>query len=259
MAFSEALRSGANTLLRVLYPEVCCLCGWRRAGPGEHYVCDVCAHKFHPVKPPICERCGRPFPGASSVAFECYNCKEIELWFESARSVVLAQDEMLIAIHLFKYNRAMWLEPLLARLFAEGAAPGLANYSPDLILPVPLYSTRERERGFNQAERLASALTKSLAARLDLNALRRRTPTPTQTHLDRSQRQANVKGAFVVDAARVRDARIVLVDDVFTTGATTNECARVLMGAGAKAVRVWTLARATDRLGTRIVAKAAEM
>lgn len=247
MAFREALRTGAEALLGVIYPEVCCVCGKRPAGPLEHYVCRRCTAGIQFVKSPFCELCGRPFPGTSSVSFECFNCKGVELWYESARSVVLAQDGMLQAIHLFKYNRAMWLEPFLARLFVEGAAPALVDFGADLVMPVPLYPAKERERGFNQSERLAAALGDALAVRLDRKVLRRRTPTPTQTHLDRPQRQANVKDAFVADPIPVIDRRIVLVDDVFTTGATTNECARVLMRAGAKAVRVWTLARATDR------------
>jgi len=126
-----------------------------------------------------------------------------------------------------------------------------------VLVPVPLHSTRERERGFNQAELLARGLSamlarsrNTLAPRVEPRALRRTRATPPQTGLSLSARRENVRGVFAVsDPARVRDLVIVLVDDVMTTGATLSACASALKGAGAAAVLALTLARATPEFG----------
>lgn len=126
-----------------------------------------------------------------------------------------------------------------------------------MLVPVPLHRSRERERGFNQAELLAHGLSVALARsqgeqapRVEARALRRTRATPPQTGLSLSARRENVRGVFAVsDAARVRDRAIVLVDDVMTTGATVSACARALKDAGARVVAAFTLARATPQFG----------
>jgi ComF family protein len=165
------------------------------------------------------------------------------LWFDKARSAVEAKGKVLQAVHRYKYNRALWLEGFLADLLVRAARQGLPSGCCDQIVPVPLFPTKQRERGFNQAERLARHLSKCLGVPLNSSAIRRVLPTPSQTHLGRLQRQENMNGAFATGAGDVTDARVVLVDDVFTTGATTNACACMLRKAGASAVYVWTLAR----------------
>jgi ComF family protein len=129
-------------------------------------------------------------------------------------------------------------------LLISKAAPDLARHAWDVIVPVPLYPARQRHREFNQAQRLARCLSKATGIPLASNCLRRVLPTDTQTRLSRKERRENVKHAFGLGGTKRLDrARIVLVDDVFTTGATTNACARILKRAGAAEVCVWTLAR----------------
>jgi len=168
------------------------------------------------------------------------------LHFRSARSAVVADGLMLDVIHRYKYNRALWFEPFLAGLLISRAAPELAAERWDFIVPVPLYPVKQREREFNQAERLAARLGR--AAKIPVNArlLRRVKPTVTQTTLTREQRAANVREAFAFcGGKKLNGEKIVLLDDVLTTGATTNACARALRKAGAGDICVWTAARAT--------------
>lgn len=243
-ALSNALQSWLNAGLAFLYPEICQLCHARRAGPAESFLCAECRAKVRFIEPPFCDRCGFPFQGQITQAFECANCRGTELHFRSARSAVAAKDELLEIIHAYKYRRALWFEPFLGDLLAQKARPQLAAEPWDWIVPVPLHPTKQREREFNQAERLAARLSDATRIPLNSTFLRRVLPTRTQTRLSREERQANVRHAFAAARGReLKGKRIVLIDDVFTTGATTNACARVLREAGAGEVCVWTVAR----------------
>jgi ComF family protein len=230
--------------LGLLYPEVCQLCGEARATPAEGYVCAGCRTKARFIQQPFCQRCGRPFEGDITTQFECANCQEMEWHFQSARSAVMARDPVLEVIHRYKYQRALWFEPFLADLLIRAAVPVLGQKKPSMIVPVPLHPTKQREREFNQAERLARRLGAAMQIPVNNRLLRRVVPTRTQTQLSRQERLANVRNAFAMRGGqRLNGERIVLVDDVLTTGATTSACARVLTAAGAGEVCVWTVAR----------------
>ena len=244
MTAATSFQAWTNVGLGFLYPEICQLCGEQRATAREGYVCGCCWSHVRFIKPPFCERCGLPFEGDLTTPFECANCREMDLHFSSARSAAAARGTVLEAIHRYKYQRALWLEPFLADLLIQRAAPELRREKWDWIVPVPLYSTKEREREFNQAERLAARLGAATNIPLRPRLLKRIAPTRTQTLLTRQERAANVHNAFVLrERRRLRGKRIVLLDDVFTTGATTSACARVLRAAGAVEVCVWTVAR----------------
>src|SRR5208283_694368 len=136
-------------------------------------------------------------------------------------------------------------EPFLADLLIASAAPALAAEAWDFIVPVPLYPVKKREREFNQAERLAARLGRAAKIPVNKGLLRRVKPTMTQTRLTREQRAANVREAFAFcGGKKLNGEKIVLLDDVLTTGATTNACAQALRKAGAGDVCVWTAARA---------------
>lgn len=230
--------------LAFFYPPVCQLCGTNRATTSDGLVCSRCWQQVRFIKPPFCEHCGLPFSGDITTPFECANCAGIELNFSTARSAVIAKGVVLEAIHRYKYQRAMWFEPFLADLFLREALPALRDQKWDVIVPVPLHPTKKREREFNQAERLAARLGDATKIPVNKTALQRVVPTNTQTLLTRQQRESNVKKAFAMrDETRLHGKRVILVDDVFTTGATTSACAKVLLAAGAGDVCVWTLAR----------------
>jgi ComF family protein len=241
---SALLQPWLDAALGLLYPAVCQLCGQMRATADDGYVCEVCRDSVRVIQRPFCERCGLPYEAEITGAFQCPNCLELELHFSSARSAVLARGATLEAIHRYKYRGGLWFEAFLGELLCKAAVPDLAHENWDMIVPVPLHHTRFRERGFNQAERMAECLSSATAIPVRRNALVRTKPTPTQTRLDRSQRAENVRRSFAMrELQNVDNCRIVLVDDVFTTGATTSACAKVLRAAGAADVCVWTVAR----------------
>jgi ComF family protein len=241
---TDSVKGWLNAGLGLLYPEVCQLCQAARATPAEGYVCGDCRAKARFIQAPLCERCGRPYEGDITTRFECANCQEMEWHFQSARSAVVARDPVLEVIHRYKYQRALWFEPFLAELLIRAASPALAAQRPGMIVPVPLHPAKRREREFNQAERLAARLSAATQIPVNKRLLQRVVPTRTQTQLSRPERLDNVRNAFAMrQGQRLNGERIVLVDDVFTTGATTSACARVLVAAGAGEVCVWTVAR----------------
>jgi ComF family protein len=241
---THSVRGWLEAALAFAYPEVCQICSQGRATPAESYVCESCRDGVRRIERPFCERCGRPFEGAITTSFTCGNCEDLDLKFVFARSAVASVGAVRDALHRYKYERAMWFEPLLAQWLVEAAAAGLRGQGWDRVVPVPLYPTRHREREFNQAEHLARHLSAATGIPVESRAVRRVLPTKTQTHLSRTERLANVRGAFAMRRGfRFRGERIVLVDDVFTTGATTSSCAGSLLAGGAAEVCVWTLAR----------------
>lgn len=233
-------------LFSLVYPNVCQLCLNEEATPEEGYVGRACQAQFRRLEPPFCHRCGLPFAGAITEAFECANCREADFAFESVRAAVLAEGPVREVIHRFKYHRAVWFEPLLGRLLAQAATPLLANRGWDLLVPVPLHPVKERHREFNQAQRLALHLGRALELPVRTDLVRRTEPTVTQTRLSRAERAANVRRAFrKVEGLDLDGASVVVVDDVLTTGATTDAVARQLRKLGAARVCVWAVARAT--------------
>lgn len=243
-ALAETWQNRLDAGLAFFYPETCQLCRTEPATTKDGFVCSDCRSQVQFIKPPFCERCGLPYSGDFGAPFECANCREMELHFHSARSAVIAHNAVREVMHRYKYQRALWFEPFLARLLLREALPVLREQLWDFIVPVPLHPVKRREREFNQAERLATCLGDTAGLPVNPRLLRRVKPTATQTRLTRQQRTANMRGAFAVrPGVRLNGERVILVDDVFTTGATTSACAQVLRAAGAGDVCVWTVAR----------------
>ncbi len=241
---ASSLKTWVNTALGFIYPNVCQLCGKTRAMPAEGFVCGSCWEQVRFIKPPFCKRCGMPYEGEITASFECTNCRELKLHFRSARSAVSAKGVVRDVILRYKYQREMWFEPFLADLLIREALPELRQEQWDWIVPVPLHPSKRRRREFNQAERLATYLSAASKIPLDTKLLKRVTATSTQTKLNRGKRTENMRNAFATWKGRkLKGERILLFDDVFTTGATTDACAKVLLEAGAGEVCVWTVAR----------------
>ena len=230
--------------LNLVFPPVCQLCREERASAAEGYVGGDCFSKVHFVVAPFCERCGLPYGGSISNSFVCSNCPDMDLHFSFARSAVVAKGVVLDAIHHYKYNRALCFEPFLANLLIQQAVPMLQNQGWDMIVPVPLHASKLREREFNQAERLARHLGRAAKIPVNNRLVARVKCTATQTQLTRPERAGNVHQAFALRKGKKLDGeKIILLDDVLTTGATTSACAQVLRQAGASEVGVWTVAR----------------
>lgn len=240
----NAVRAWGNAALSLVYPEWCQFCSAAPAPAAAGFVCANCQATIRPVEPPFCGRCGLPFAGDITTPFECANCRDMELHFESARAAVESHGVVRQAILRYKYQRALWLEPFLAGLLVRAAGPVLAARQPVWVVPVPLHPLKEREREFNQSARLAAPLAAALKIPLNTRLLRRVSFTVTQTRLSRSERARNMREVFALaPGTRLHGQGVVLVDDVFTTGATTNACAKALRDAGAGPVWVWTVAR----------------
>jgi competence protein ComFC len=227
----------------LLYPATCTICGNNiRAGS---YLCDPCEAKIVHILPPFCDTCSEPFEGSITSAFTCANCAHRAIYFDAAVAAYRGRGVVREIIHEFKYGRQMHLRHLVAQwLRAALNDERLRDISFDLIVPVPLHPARQRERGFNQASLLAESLSSetSMPYRPVLERIRY---TTTQTALDRSERMENLHNAFRLrKSAHVRGLRVLLIDDVLTTGSTLSECARVLKRAGAISVHAATAARA---------------
>ncbi len=234
-----------EAVLGLVYPPVCGVCGATRAGRAEGFVCGSCWQGVRFVRPPFCRRCGLPWGGEITNEFDCANCRDTPLAFEYARAAVVAQGVALDVIHRFKYGGAMWFEPFLADLLLREAVPVLSAGSWSGVVPVPLHPVKRREREFNQAEVLAKPLADALGVPLRTDLVRRVEATMTQTRLSRTERAENVRRAFapMSEAVTLRGDWIV-VDDVLTTGATSNAVAAILRDMGASRVVVWSVARA---------------
>ncbi len=240
-------RSWAGVVASLLYPEVCEVCGEERATARESYLCVKCRSapgNLVPVRAPFCDRCGLPYAGEITARFVCSNCAGMDQGFDSARAAVVASRFVLEVVHRYKYGRSTWLEPFLAQLLVDAAGPFLAAGKWDALVPVPLHPVREREREFNQSVRLARRLSASTGIPCRGDLVRRRVATGSQALLDRGQRAKNVAHAFALRRpVRLEGWRVVVVDDVLTTGATTGAVGRVLRRAGVETVVVWTVAR----------------
>ena len=227
----------------LLYPPVCTICA-ENVRAGE-YLCNRCEGKAARIVAPFCRQCSQPFEGAITSEFTCANCAHRTIYFDAAISAYRGRGIVREIIHEFKYGRQIHLRLLVARwLHAALDDERIRGNRFDVIVPVPLHVTRLRERGFNQASLLATLLSDqtSIPSQPVLERIRY---TTTQTALDRSERIENLHNAFRLRKnTDVRGLRVLLIDDVLTTGSTLSECARVLKRAGALSVHAATAARA---------------
>jgi ComF family protein len=198
--------------------------------------CSACHASLNYVRPPTCDRCGEP----QTIGL-CTKCLAQPLQIESIHSVILFQGNVRQAIHRFKYERLAGLAEPLGDLLVEGWRA--RQLTADWIVPVPLHAARQRERGYNQAELLARYLSQQTGTPCAPAALNRTRRTAVQMELNAAERKINVAGAFVAADGRLRGARVVVIDDVCTTGATLDACAAALLAAGAASVIGLTVAR----------------
>jgi ComF family protein len=233
-----------DTALRLLYPPACVGCGTDRVVEGMP-LCWDCRTTLSVITTPFCSVCGEPVFGRVDHDYVCHACSERLPWFRRSRAAIHYNEVGKRLVTQFKYAHALWLEELLAGLLETCVR---THYDPadfDVVVAVPLHPVKRRERGFNQSELLASRLARALnLSPGPRNGLLRVRMTPSQTRLTARQRLSNVLGAFAVPAgAAWAGQRVLLVDDVMTTGATVSACAAVLRKAGAVTVDVATVAR----------------
>ncbi len=227
------VNSALPALVGHLFPPRCCLCQWP-AHSGLP-LCPACRAELTP-NPLACARCALPLPRAGI----CGQCQQRPPPFARVLAPWLYSEYLAYLIQLWKFQRRDDLTPLLADLWLRAAAPGPGI---DLLVPVPLHWRRLWQRGYNQAQLLATQLDAALPfARTDHRLLRRPRATRAQSAMGARARARNLRGAFTVTRP-CDNLRIAVVDDVLTTGATAREAARALKSAGARHVEIWCLAR----------------
>ena len=248
-----------QSLLDALFPRKCLICGAFEASqrssdevatdPLDHITascfCASCRKDLRPIAPPFCSTCGRPFVSREGDNHACWECLVEHRYFRKARAFGVYDGALMEAIHRLKYGKHTSLSKPLSALVRETFFQCWDGTTVELLVPVPLHLKRLRQRGFNQAHLLIRGWAKQAGMAFDGLTLSRSRWTEPQTTLSRKERKKNIRGAFLVKhPERIGGKKIVLVDDVYTTGSTVNECARVLMKAGAALVDVLTLARA---------------
>lgn len=233
-----------KALLDMLFPPLCHVCRCFLAETTEIYLCDGCREKIIPIDSPLCQICGVPFATENGSDHTCGPCLTTHRPFSGARAAARFEGPMQELIHRFKYGKKVHLSRPLGLLTVAALSNIPQAFSADFLVPVPLHRRRLRERGFNQSQLIGRVLAKSWNIPLAVHNLRRSRWTPPQTGLSAAEREKNIRGAFsVARPDRFSGKRLLLVDDVYTTGSTVTECAKTLCRSGAKEVFVVTVAR----------------
>ncbi|HBH82177.1 MAG TPA: hypothetical protein DDY39_20295 [Nitrospira sp.] len=249
MAAFPSVRTLLRRATRLCFPIHCAVCGAPLADNLMPHFCTSCWSTPQPMPTARCARCDRPFASSVATAYSpqhlCYSCVDRPPSYTRAWTLYLYTSPLQDAIRLLKYQSKVSLVTPLADLMLT-ALPHLDHI--DLIIPVPLHHERLCQREFNQALLLADRIGRHLNIAISYTNLVRTTAAPPQTTLSRKSRLKNLRHAFAVRRpAQLRNKRILLIDDVFTTGTTVNECAKTLRRAGSADVFVLTLARTMDQ------------
>jgi ComF family protein len=248
--WTEAQRA-AGAVLALAAPGGCRICNELLAEASRLPICRNCLASFQQITGPICSVCGRPLGPWITVGPEaprCQLCRRNTYAFSLARSYALYDAALTRAIVLLKYDAISPLGDWFGARLEELARRTPEALVADVVVPVPLHPLRLRERGYNQAELIAKPLARRLGLPLRNALLVRIKPRPDKLKLTRKERWATVRGAYAASpGAPIDNRRVMLVDDVFTSGATLDACARALTQAGAKSVIGLTVARVGER------------
>ena len=234
-----------SSIINLLYPPLCLVCG-RRDELRDQVLCTTCLRKLKKRLPPFCVRCGRQLPGDPRIKASCDDCKKDTLYFDRAFSVFYYNGILKDLVHNFKYKKMTSLAQEFARLAVDFIKDHGIAKNTDMVLSIPMHSKRLFKREINPSHILAKAIAKKLRLDYSGRLLKKTKNTAAQSRLSRSERIENLKGSFSLrknTRACVKNKKILIVDDLFTTGSTVNECARLLKEANADYVEVVTLAR----------------
>ncbi len=231
-----------DRLLDLIYPRNCVVTG-NPVGEGIYrYISDESASELYRVKAPYCPTCGQPYYGLVMSLRNCPHCEELKPIFKGGRSLLLYRGLGREIIQRLKYNKAFYLLDDIKQIIREDR--NILEYlEHSVLVPVPLHRRKLRERGFNQSRLIADCFSELTNSSPVIEALKRDVDTASQTRLNRGQRERNVKNAFSLSKKTVliKTRKIIVVDDVFTTGNTLNACCAVLQRAGYEELYVLTL------------------
>lgn len=254
MALMEHMLELLKALVDLVFPGVCVICqADLKISPGDLHgllvwrgygICSSCSKDISWLLPPFCPSCALPIRSQAVSSHICGECMEDPPPFSSARALVVYDQEVFPLLHRMKYGPDASLARFMGEILALNLKEELDSLEADLVVPIPLHVARLRQRGFNQAAVMGKAVAESLGVSIQLRLLERPKATPPQVGLSRIQRRDNIKGAFWVrEPSLLRRKKVLLVDDVYTTGATLKEASRELLRKGATRVHVLTFAR----------------
>ena len=227
-------------LITFVFPAKCRRCDTPMGIGQAHYFCDACWEQIEFLKPPWCQICGLPRWSAA-----CTDCREQPPLFRKLRAIAFYEPTLREAIHLMKYEKKQVISKHLVQLLQTHLPEDFASTDYDLLLPIPLHANRFRQRGFNQAEQIAQGIAKvwGVPVRTDILA-RIRDTVPLSSLSSHEERMENIAGAFEVQSPdSIQNRKILLIDDIFTTGTTINEALKILQVASPDCVDVLTLTR----------------
>lgn len=238
------LKTVAEYSLHVFFPRTCFHCGKDLAFRDENPLCPECSGGIESIPELHCKRCGLPLPYGGAHCYDCRGHKADGHKCSIIRAAFVFNPQLRSVVHAFKYDS----KPYLAKHLGNRLASAWDRYSEiqeyDTVVYVPLHREKERERGFNQSKLLAEVLASGKKLTLLEGAMERSRNTRAQAKLSKEERMKNVKGAFMVTRSEeIKGKKILIVDDVSTTGETLEACAVELKKAGAKAVAALVLAR----------------
>jgi ComF family protein len=233
-----------STLFQFFLPPQCPCCE-KFSEEGKPGFCSNCLSQIRWIEPPFCSICGIPFISREVETHPCGACVTHRKYFTIARALGAFEGSLQEAIHRWKYEGKTYLTPFFADWMAEGLNRHWEPGSLDLLIPVPLHTRRLRKRGFNQALLLVRELSRRTGIPYRKTILQKKKPTIPQVNLSGVEREKALRGTFhVIGKEELSGLSVLLIDDVYTTGATVNECSKVLLRGGAKRVNVLTLAHA---------------
>lgn len=221
----------------LLFPPRCPLCG-SILKSGEEYVCRACEKEVKPVQHPYCMKCGKPIRRAEEEY--CMDCQRVQHSFDLGRGTFPYRGKIQKSILNMKLHNKREYSEFFAWAMCRRWGRTILDWKVNLVVPVPMYGKKKRYRGFNQSELLADRIGRALGIPVEKHAVLKWKETEDQKELDRNERRRNLKKAFKAGKAEVRGKRILLVDDVYTTGGTADAIAGVLKEAGAGKVYVLT-------------------
>lgn len=235
------MKKWIDRILNVLYPKCCPICH-RILKKSSMLICGECAGEIAPVMEPRCFLCGKPVREEEEY---CRSCSGKQRSFDQGRGIFLYDERMKASILRYKYDGRRQYGDFYAKAMYIYAQKDIRRWKPDVIVPVPLYPRKRRMRGFNQAEDLAVKLSRYTAIPAETEMLKKIKDTKSQKKINEKERRKNLQGAFEASDS-VKGKKILVVDDVYTTGSTIDAAAASLKEAGAEKVYFLTVCTGTD-------------
>lgn len=232
MITSDGKKQKLDMVIRILYPRRCPICQEIIVGNG--YVCSACKKELPYIKEPRCKKCGKSLD--EDVQEYCFDCAKGKHVFDKGVAVWRYTKAMKQSIHRFKYDNKREYADFFVEEVIKHYGEWIGSMQVDAVIPVPLHRSKQRMRGFNQAELIAKGIGKALDLPVETKYVERYRKTKVQNVLNDTERKNNVKKAFKITCNDVKLKRILLVDDIYTTGSTIDAIAEVLKTAGAEQV-----------------------